>query len=289
MRDLDQLVHAMRDEADQLPLVPLLPAVRSGARHLRRRRLASAGGAALAVVAVAAAVMVQPTHGQVRPGVTQSAPDVSALTDNVWYLVSWTRGGATAAPTTDSAPTLAFRDPHHAITDVMPNWTNWSVTIGGGTMHATEGPTTQAAMGSAARTVHQAFSAILPGVTAWAVTGTTMIIHNAAGDRLTFTSDLSAVPGGQVHVRLQARHGAGVTSHGSGLVAGVVVMTAKSGRETLSGTVPTAGGTLGYASPGSYAVTATIKDGVCTPTTVTVRSGRMTELTVSCRDGISTD
>ncbi|MDX6253955.1 MAG: hypothetical protein QOJ11_289 [Frankiales bacterium] len=294
MRDLDQLVQAMRDEADALPVVPFLPTVRSGARDLRRRRRATGVGA-LALTLLTLVGVSELSAGPSQRPPASSAPTsvpgegIDALTGSVWYLTSWTSSGMTRSPATDSAPTLAFHDPKNAVTVVSGNWTRWGVDVGSHVLTATEGETYTDVMSAPTAAAYNAFIGVLQGRSTWSVTGTQLVVRGRNGDSLMLTSDLSAQPGGQVHVTLQAKHAAGVRSAGSGPVAGEVLLTRMDGSATDGGTVEAQGITLWSVRSGTYAVTAKIKDGVCTPTTVTVVSGQTAELTVSCRDGISSD
>ena len=226
------------------------------------------------------------TYSRARVASPPSASAIGGLTDPVWYLTSWTVAGATGRPVTDQTPTLAFHDAQHAVT-VIPTWVDWSVKVGNGSLQATRGEFDATPMSAATVAVFDALNSVLPGSTTWQVTGRLLVIRRGA-DSLTFTSDLTAELPGRVEITLTAAHGAGLTVQGKGSVGGEVRLTRKDGRGYSSSTVGP-GVTSVSVEPGAYDVTATIKDGACTPTSVFVQSDVPVALTVSCRDRLATD
>jgi hypothetical protein len=191
MRDLEQLVDALRHEADELPAVPLLPAVRARAAVLRRRIVAAGvAGVTLVLVAVLGVgyLALSPSSSN-NVGGAKPVTDVSALVGPTWRLTSWTGAdGKVVLATTDRPPTLVFDSTTAAHSDDSANTTTWIVRLHKGTLVGVEGPTTTASETRPSQAAYAAVAAVLDGTASWHITGSTLVIRTGSGASVTYSS-----------------------------------------------------------------------------------------------------
>lgn len=299
MRDVDQLVRALREEADRVPQQSLLPAVLSGARQVRRRRRVAAGVAGVAGITAAVVIGVSVHAHQVSPAVnpqpspTTTAPPTAGLyglAGRTFYLVSFTRDFRTEVPGTGRTPTLVFDNAGKATTDDGSNVTQWQVNVDAQTISWAEGSSTQAPESSASFDVQAATVSVLSARTTW-ILGADRLTLRLGDDALVYSvhKPTPAVASGGVRLRLQTVHGAGVKAAGSGPVAGQVTITDADGQLVWQAQMAVPGGVHNGLAAGRYTLGATIANGSCASRTVTVNPGVTTDATLSCRDGRSTD
>jgi hypothetical protein len=293
MRDLDQLVHAMRDEADQLPLVPLLPAVRSGARHLRRRRRV---GALSGLTVVGALVATGATHvgsrhsadpaasATVTPTASQS---FDTLVGKTWYLTSVSRNGRTWRPAGSRPSTLTFRTSSSATTDDGSNTEEWTLEAGAGRVTWTAGPSTLASETASSLQVGSAVSAVFSRSTSWALDGEQLVFRGEGGASLRY-SPVAPPRHGEptgIAVFLDVNPAGGVIARGQELhlTAGRVTVRNDKGEVVLAVSVTKDDAGNSALPPGRYTVSATIPDGSCTSKEATVVQGQVSEVDLVCR------
>jgi hypothetical protein len=220
------------------------------------------------------------------PAAQTTATGLVAAIGRAWTLTSVTSAGRTRVPNTGQPTTLHLWSGGEAQSDGA----EWSWHQSGSTLVWTRIWPTGVAASASSDAGEAALVAILQGTTSWSLEGgDKLVISSPAGSRLSFWAAAAQPIVGTAAVQLSAEHGCGVQVCGRGLVPGAV--TIANTRGIVVWQMPVTPGDQGndLLQAGTYTVTATIRDGVCTPATVTVVLGRSSPVSLSCRDGLSKD
>ena len=260
---------------------------------MRMRRLL-AGAAALMLLGPLAGCRPSPhaavvpttsgASGAVASSATTHMPAAAAvLFATTWYLVSWSEGARVAVPLVAPPPTLSFTDATSGTTNDGGNDTAWSFKIGAGTLDGKQGLSTAAGETPEQEAVGTAVSAVLAGRSHWVVTGSRLRIADTTGV-LTYSQDAATMLStGAVQVTVWSTHIRGPGSAATGYVAAAVKLAGAGGSPKYATAAPLDFATFVGLRPGSYTVTALVKDAVCQPAMATVTKAATAEVRVKCR------